>query len=169
MVPSCIGCPCFLSNSFFLVPFSSLFPSNGSPGTLLFCLLLATLRSEFLKTLFPWLMQFLSRSLLELHLSFFTNQAVLSLSRFLRLWKTNCAIRKPCKQTKESTKINRVIWKTVLLGNLYLLFECNSEIPCTICSWMVYSNNFEVSWPTDFKIKYCSSGHQKCNIKEKGH
>lgn len=111
----------------------------------------------------------LSRSLLELDLTFFTIQAVLSLHRFLRLWKTNCVIRKPCKQTNVSTKINRVIWKTVSLGNLYLLFECISEIPCTICSWMVYSNNFEVSWPTDFKIKYCSSGHQKCNIKEKGH
>ena len=84
VVPSCIGCPCFLSNSFFLVPFSSLFPSNGSPGTLLFCLLLATLRSEFLKTLFPWLMQFLSRSLLELYLSFFTILQFLSvIQKFL--------------------------------------------------------------------------------------
>ena len=78
MVPSCIGCPCFLSNSFFLVPFSSLFPLNGSPGTLLFYLLLATLRSEFLKTFFPWLMQFLLRSLLELDLSFFTISHFLS-------------------------------------------------------------------------------------------
>ena len=57
-------------------------------GHYFFYLLLATLRSEFLKTLFPWLMQFLSRSLLELDLSFFTFN--------ITLFECNSEI--PCKR-----------------------------------------------------------------------
>ena len=36
----------------------------------------------------------------------------------------------------------------VLLYNI-TLFECNSEIPCTNCSWMVHCNNFEMSRATE--------------------
>ena len=88
-----------------------------------------------------------------LHENMKQTQGVLCLHCFLRLWKNNCVSRKQCiakewfstEWTNQSTKINRVIQKTVLLENRvnYLTSPLlHNDLDCTAKTTFKFNSKY---------------------------